>query len=59
MTLLHGPTSANLLITAVFRCVTHIVHTDVGLANLHRGHPITQRESLPGPSGNLAFDNAG
>jgi len=31
---LHGPTSANLLITAGFRRVTQIHQTDVGLAKL-------------------------
>ena len=37
--------------------VTHIVHTDTALANLHAARPVTQEKSLPVPTSDLAFDN--
>jgi len=37
--------------------VTHIVHTDVALANLHRACPVMQEKSLPVLTSDLAFDN--
>ena len=37
---------------------TPILHTDVGLANLHLAAPVAQRKSHLGPPGNLVFDDA-
>jgi len=41
-----------MLITAVFRGVTHIVQDMVDLSNLHRGQLISQRGSLSGAPSN-------